>query len=82
MRGIWIKSAVLMVGMTLSGTALLAQQATAPVPEATTQSAASATGNVGSVTGKPQLTAEQKKQLRIFAAPRAIKPPSSATTKR
>jgi len=64
MRGIWIKSAVLMVGMTLSGTALLAQQATAPVPEATTQSAASATGNVGSVTGKPQLTAEQKKQLR------------------
>jgi Spy/CpxP family protein refolding chaperone len=64
MRGIWIKNAVLMVGMTLSCAALLAQQATAPSPGTTNQSAASATGNGGSVTGKPQLTAEQKKQLR------------------
>lgn len=57
MRGIWITNAVLMMGMTLSGATLLAQQATTPAPETTTQSAASATG-------RPQLTAEQKKQLR------------------
>ncbi len=59
MRGIWIKNAVLMVGMTLSGVSLLAQQATTPTPapETTTQSAASASA-------KPQLSAEQKKQLR------------------
>ena len=56
MRGIWIKNTVLMVGMTLSGATLLAQQATTPAPDATTQSAASATG-------RSQLTAEQKKQL-------------------
>lgn len=56
MRGIWIKNTVLMLGMTLSGAALLAQQATTPAPETTTQSAASATA-------RPQLTAEQKKQL-------------------
>jgi Spy/CpxP family protein refolding chaperone len=57
MRGIWIKNVVLMAGMTLSGAALLAQQATAPAPETTTQSAAS-------TTAKPQLSAEQKSQLR------------------
>lgn len=61
MRGNWIKNAVLMAGMTLSGVALLAQQATtptpAPAPETTTQSAASASA-------RPQLSAEQKTQLR------------------
>lgn len=62
MRGNWIKNVVLMMGMTLSGAALLAQQATAPAPETTTPSAASATGNASSA--RPQLTAEQKKQLR------------------
>lgn len=56
MRGIWIANTVLMVGMTVSGAALLAQQATTPAPETTTQGAASATG-------RPQLSAEQKKQL-------------------
>ena len=57
MRGIWIKNAVLMLGMTLGGSALLAQQANVPAPETTTQSTAS-------TTAKPQLSAEQKKQLR------------------
>jgi len=57
MRGIWIKNVVLMVGMTLSGTALLAQQAAPPAPDTTTQSAPSASA-------KPRLSAEQKKQLR------------------
>ncbi len=33
MRGNWIKNMVLMLGMTLSGAALLAQQATAPAPD-------------------------------------------------
>ncbi len=56
MRAIWIKNAVLMVGMTLGATALMAQQTT-PTPDTTNQSAASATV-------KPQLTAEQKQQLR------------------
>jgi Spy/CpxP family protein refolding chaperone len=51
MRGRWMNSAVLLLGMTMSGAALLAQQAT--TPPATTQSAAE----------RPQLTAEQKKQL-------------------
>ncbi len=64
MRRIWIKNAVLMVGMTLGSAALLAQQATAPSPATPNQSAASATGNGSSVTGKTQLTAEQKKQLK------------------
>lgn len=61
MRGNWIKNAVLIAGMTLSGTALLAQQATAPAPDTTTQSTASAAA-------KPQLSAEQKKQLRDLRA--------------
>jgi len=60
MHGTWIKNAVLMLGMTLGGTALLAQQATAPAPDANTQSAAGATTQ----TAKPQLTAEQKQHLR------------------
>ncbi len=57
MRAIWIKNAVLMVGMTLGCAALLAQQATTPTPDTTTQGAANATA-------KPQLSAEQKQQLR------------------
>jgi hypothetical protein len=62
MRGIWIKNVVLMMGMTLSGTALLAQQAVAPAPDTTTPSTASA--STAGATAKPRLTAEQKKQLR------------------
>lgn len=67
MRGIWIKNVVLMLGMTLglslSGTALLAQQqAVAPAPDTTAQSAASA--GAAATTAKPQLTAEQKQQLK------------------
>jgi len=61
MRRVWIKNTVLMLGMTLSSAALLAQQPAAPVPETTTQSAAS-------VTAKAQLTAEQKKQLHELRA--------------
>ncbi len=57
MRGIRITNAVLMMAITLSGATLLAQQATTPAPDTTTQSTASATA-------KPQLTAEQKQQLR------------------
>lgn len=61
MRGTWIKSTVLLLGMTLGGAALMAQQATTPAPEAANQSTASATG-------KLQLTLEQKKQLRDLRA--------------
>jgi Spy/CpxP family protein refolding chaperone len=61
MRGSWIKNTVLLLGMTLSATALLAQQATTPAPETATQSTAS-------TTGKLQLTVEQKKQLRELRA--------------
>ena len=57
MRGIWIANTVLMVGMTVSGAALLAQQATTPAPETTT------TQGAASATGRPQLSEEQKKQL-------------------
>jgi hypothetical protein len=57
MRRVWIQNAVLMLGMTLSGGALLAQQPPAPAPETATPSAAS-------VPAQPQhLTADQKKQL-------------------
>jgi Spy/CpxP family protein refolding chaperone len=56
MRGTWIKNTVLLLGMTLSGTALLAQQATTPAPEAATQSTAAASG-------KLHLTMAQKQQL-------------------
>jgi Spy/CpxP family protein refolding chaperone len=56
-----MKSTVLLLGMTLAGGALLAQQATPPAapqaPEAATQSA---TGTGGAL----QLTVDQKKQLR------------------
>jgi Spy/CpxP family protein refolding chaperone len=65
MRGTWMKNTVLLLGMTLAGTALLAQQTTSPAgqtaPEATTQSVTqSASGSTGTL----QLTMEQKKQLR------------------
>jgi Spy/CpxP family protein refolding chaperone len=56
-----MKSTVLMLGMTLAGTALLAQQAAPtavqPATEATTQSSAGTTGAM-------QLTVEQKQHLR------------------
>jgi Spy/CpxP family protein refolding chaperone len=57
MRGTWIKNSVLLLGMTLSGVALLAQQAAPPAPETATQTTAD-------VTAKPQLSAEQRKQMR------------------
>lgn len=57
MRGTWIKNTVLLLGMTLGGAALLAQQATAPAPGTTT------TQSTASITARPQLTADQKKQL-------------------
>jgi Spy/CpxP family protein refolding chaperone len=54
-----MKSTVLLLGMSLAGTALLAQQTT---PEAASQApvAQSATGTTGAL----QLTVEQKKQMR------------------
>jgi Spy/CpxP family protein refolding chaperone len=61
MRKTWIKSTVLLLGMSLGATALLAQQTATPAPDATTQSSASSAA-------KPQLTAEQKKQLRGLRA--------------
>jgi Spy/CpxP family protein refolding chaperone len=64
MRGIWIKNSVLLLGMTLAGAALSAQQATAPVPEAATQNTASTAQNTTPATAGPRLTLEQKKQLR------------------
>ena len=51
MRGRWINSAALLLGMTVGCAALLAQQAT--MPPATNQGAAE----------RPQFSAEQKKQL-------------------
>jgi Spy/CpxP family protein refolding chaperone len=51
MRTNWMKTAVLLLGMSLSGTALLAQATAAP--ETTAQNA----------TQRPQLSAEQKEQL-------------------
>jgi Spy/CpxP family protein refolding chaperone len=69
MRRVWIKNTVLMLGMTLSSAALLAQQPVAPAPETTTQAATqSATQSAASVTAKTQLTAEQKKQLHELRA--------------
>jgi Spy/CpxP family protein refolding chaperone len=56
MRKTWIKSTVLLMGMSIGGGALWAQQATTPAPETTTQSDAT-------TAGKPHLTADQKKQL-------------------
>jgi hypothetical protein len=54
MRGTWIKNTVLLLGMTLTGAAIMAQQATTPAPNSTTQTSAPAAS---------QLSAEQKKQL-------------------
>jgi hypothetical protein len=51
MRTNWMKSAVLLLGLSLSGTALLAQATAAP--ETTTQNA----------TQRPQLSADQKQKL-------------------
>lgn len=51
----WIKGTVLLLGMSLGGVALMAQQNALPAHEATTQSA--------SASARPQLTADQKKQL-------------------
>jgi hypothetical protein len=59
MNGTWIKNTVLLLGMTMGGTALIAQQATSPA----TQTAPEATQSAGT-TGRPQLSAEQKKQMR------------------
>lgn len=53
-RGNWIKSAVLMTGMMLTGVALVAQDASAPAPDAATQNSAPAV----------QLSVTQKQQLR------------------
>lgn len=55
MQGNWMKKTVLLLGMTMTGAALFAQQATTPPPETSTQSTALA--------AKPQLSQEQKKQL-------------------
>jgi Spy/CpxP family protein refolding chaperone len=61
MRGTWMKNTVLLLGMSLAGTALLAQTTPdATAPAATAQSTASATGTSGAL----QLTVEQKKQMR------------------
>ncbi len=55
MRVTWIKHTVLLLAITLSSAALLAQQTSAPAPGTAAQSTTSA---------NPQLTAEQKQQLR------------------
>lgn len=60
MHGTWMKSTVLLLGMSLAGTALLAQQTTPEAaPPATSQAAVAP-----DATGALQLTVEQKKQLR------------------
>ncbi len=56
MRGIWIKNTVLLLGMSVTGAAMFAQQTTTPAPETTTQSVAPSTGAA-------KLSQEQKKQL-------------------
>jgi len=56
MRGIWIKNTVLLLGMSMTGAELFAQQTTTPPPETTAQSAAP-------TTGAAKLTQEQKNQL-------------------
>ena len=59
MRGSWIKNSVLLLGMTMGGVALLAQQATPPA----TQPAPDTTQSTASAPAKLNLTADQKKQL-------------------
>ena len=63
MRGTWMKNTVLLLGMSLAGTALLAQQTTPEAAPPATSQAAVAPGPA-STTGALQLTVEQKKQLR------------------
>jgi len=55
MRRTWIKNTVLLFGLSLGSIALVAQQNALPAHEATVQSASTA--------ARPQLTADQKKQL-------------------
>lgn len=57
-RGNWIKSAVLLAGMMLTGVALVAQDASAPAPDTSTQNSAPAV----------QLSTTQKQQLREMRA--------------
>jgi len=61
MRRVWINNTVLMLGMTLSCATLMAQQPAVTAPGTTTQSTASAPA-------RPQLTVEQKQQLRDLRA--------------
>ena len=60
MRKTWIKSTVLLLGLSLGGAALVAQQNVSSAQGTTVQSA--------STVARPQLTAEQKKQLGGFRA--------------
>jgi Spy/CpxP family protein refolding chaperone len=64
MRGTWIKSTVLMLGLSLAGLAIQAQQSTSATANqsATTQSAASGSLEHGKA-GALNLSPEQKKQL-------------------
>src|SRR6266568_2875100 len=55
MRGIWIKNTVLLLGMSMTGAAMFAQQTTTPPTETTTQGAPA--------NGVAKLSQEQKKQL-------------------
>jgi Spy/CpxP family protein refolding chaperone len=73
MRGTWIKSATLLLAMTLSGTAMLAQQATSDATQSATPAATepatqaapqAATHCARGTTARLQLTIEQRKQLR------------------
>ena len=62
MRGTWMKNTVLLLGMSLAGTALLAQQTTPEAaPPATSQAV---TQGSTATSGALQLTVEQKKQMR------------------
>jgi Spy/CpxP family protein refolding chaperone len=60
MHGTWMKSTVLLLGMSLAGTALLAQQTTPEAASPATSQASVAPGTTGAL----QLTVDQKKQLR------------------
>jgi periplasmic protein CpxP/Spy len=64
MRGSWITSAVLMLGMTLTGAALQAQQASEPAASPAPQAAASGHCTMHHHSARLQLSPEQKKQLR------------------
>jgi periplasmic protein CpxP/Spy len=64
MRGTWITSAVLMLGMTLAGTALQAQQASEPAASPAPQAAANGACAKHHPGAQLQLSPEQKKQMR------------------